>query len=86
MRGEFVKAKPLGDGFTGLPVTEVRGAVLKTLKDDRMSVAANFLIANGHTGETLETLALPNEPEPFERIVGAPLKSYVSLSFTYYFR
>lgn len=82
---EFVKAKPLGDGFTGVPVTEVRGAALRTFKDDRMSIAGNFLIANGYTGQTLETLALPNEPEPFERIVGVPLKSYVSLSFTYYF-
>ncbi len=82
---EFVKAKPLGDGFTGVPVTEVRGAVLRTFKDDRMSVAGNFLIANGYTGQTLETFALPNEPEPFERVVGVPLKSYVSLSFTYYF-
>jgi hypothetical protein len=30
-------------------------------------------------------MPLPNELEPFERIVGVPLKSYVSLSFTYYF-
>jgi hypothetical protein len=88
VRGEFeyVKAKPLGDGFTGVPVTEVRGAVLRTFKEDRMSVAGNFLIANGYTGQTLETLALPNEPQPFERVVGVPLKSYVSLSFTYYFK
>jgi hypothetical protein len=82
---EFVKAKPLGDGFTGVPVTEVRGAVLRTFKDDLMSIAGNFLIANGYTGQTLETLALPNEQQPFERVVGVPLKSYVSLSFTYYF-
>ena len=88
LRGEyeFVKAKPLGDGFTGVPVTEVRGAVLRPFLEDRMSIAANFLIANGYTGQTTEVLALPTEPAPFERIVGVPLKSYVSLSLTYYFK
>jgi hypothetical protein len=87
-RGEFeyVKAKPLGDGFTGVPVTEFRGAVLKPFLENRMSLAANFLIADGYTGQTTETLALPDEPEPFERVVGVPLKSYSSLSFTYYFK
>ena len=83
---EFVKAKPLGDGFTGVPVTEIRGAVLRPFLEDRMSIAANFLIAHGYTGQTTEVLALPNEPTPFERIVGVPLKSYVSLSLTYYFK
>ena len=83
---EFVKAKPLGDGFTGVPVTEVRGAVLRPFLENRMSIGANFLIAGGYTGQTTEVLALPNDPEPFERVVGVPLKSYVSLSWTYYFR
>src|SRR5271166_2011254 len=50
---EFVKAKPLGDGFTGVPVTEIRGAVLRPFLDDRMSIAANFLIAHGYTGQTV---------------------------------
>ena len=87
-RGEFeyVKAKPLGDGFTGVPVTEIRGAVLRPFLENRMSIATNFLIANGFTGQTTETLALPTEPVPFERVVGIPLKSYVSLSWTYYFK
>jgi hypothetical protein len=83
---EFVKAKPLGDGFTGVPVTEIRGAVLRPFLESRMSLAANFLIAHGYTGQTTEVLALPSEPEPFERIVGVPLKSYLSLSLTYYFK
>jgi hypothetical protein len=88
LRGEFefVKAKPLGDGFTGTPVTEIRGAVLRTFREGKISTAANFLIANGYTGQTTETLALPNESQPFERVVGVPLKSYVSLSFSYRFR
>jgi hypothetical protein len=50
-----------------------------------MSIGANFLLVSGYTGETTETLALPTDPVPFERVVGVPLKSYVSLSWTYYF-
>lgn len=83
---EYVRAKPLGDGFTGVPVTEFRGAILKPFREETMSLAANFLIAQGYTGQTTEVLALPGEPTPFERVVGVPLKSYVSLSWTYYFR
>jgi hypothetical protein len=88
LRGEyeFVKAKPLGDGFTGVPVTEIRGAVLRPFLEDRMSIAANFLIAHGYTGQTTETLALPDESASSERVVGVPLKSYVGLSLTYYFK
>jgi Carboxypeptidase regulatory-like domain len=87
-RGEFeyVGRKPLGDGFTAVPVREIRGAVLRPLSHDRMSVGIDFLLASGYTGQTLETLALPDEPAPFERIVGVPLKSYVSLTWTYNFR
>jgi hypothetical protein len=83
---EFVKAKSLGDGFVGVPVTELRGAVLRPIFENRMSIAANFLIASGYTGQTTEALALSSDPSPFERIVGVPLKSYVSLSWTYYFK
>jgi hypothetical protein len=73
-----------GDRFTGVPVTEIRGAILRPFLENRMSIAANFLIANGFTGQTTETLALPTEPASFERLVGVPLKSYASLSWTYY--
>ncbi len=83
---EFVKAKPLGDGFTGVPVSEFRGAILRPFLEDRASIAANFLIASGYTGQTTEVLALPTDPAPFERIVGVPLKSYIGLSLTYYFK
>ena len=64
VRGEFeyAKAKPLGDGFTGLPVREIRGAVLRSFKDNQMSVGANFLLASGYTGQTTETLAIPILP------------------------
>jgi hypothetical protein len=44
-----------------------------------------MFIASGYGGQTLETLSLPGEGAPFERITGFPLKSYVSASFTYYF-
>ncbi|MGB7844116.1 MAG: TonB-dependent receptor [Candidatus Acidiferrum sp.] len=83
---EYVKAKPLGDGFTGIPVREIRGAILRPFLENRMSIGANFLLASGYTGQTTETLALPSDPLPFERIVGVPLKSYVSLSWTYYLK
>jgi hypothetical protein len=88
VRGEFeyVRAKPLGDGFTGVPVTEFRGAVLKHFREETMSLAARFLVAKGYIGQTTEVLALPTDPAPFERVVGVPLKSYVSLSWTYYFK
>lgn len=82
---EFVRAKPLGDGITGQPVYETRGAILRSFSDNRMSLAANFLIAHGYTGQTTETL--PTQPErcPIECAVGVPLKSYVALTYTYFF-
>lgn len=85
-RGEFeyVGRKPLGDGFTGVPLREVRGALLRPLGEGRTSVGVNFLLPSGYTGQTLETLALPSDSEPFERIVGVPTKPYVALTFTYY--
>jgi hypothetical protein len=86
-RGEFeyVGGKPLGDGFTGAPVREVRGAILQSFGKGRGSLGLDFLAASGFTGQTLETLALPTEPTPFERIVGVPSKSYVSLTFKHNF-
>jgi Carboxypeptidase regulatory-like domain len=88
-RGEFeyVGAKPLGDGFTGVANTEVRGAVLRTFHQGRMDMGLNFEIARGYTGQTTEVLAPPDETvAPFERIVGVRLQSYVSASWTYRFR
>ncbi len=88
IRGEFeyVKAKPLGDGFVGVPVIELRGAVLRPFFQNRMSIATNFLIASGYTGQTTEVLPYPPGVAPFEEMVGVPLKSYVSLSWTYYLK
>ena len=83
---EYVGAKPLGDGFTGVRVREIRGALLRSLAAGRMDVGVNFLLAAGYTGQTLETLALPTDPMSFERIAGVPLRSYISVTWTYNFR
>jgi len=83
---EFVKAKPLDNGFVGEPVTEIRGALIRPFLEDRMSIGANFLSAHGYTGQTVETLAYPFGTEPIDRVVRVPLKSYVSLSWTYYLK
>ena len=87
-RGEYeeVGSKPLGDGFVGAPVREFRGAFIRPFESQAMDVGVNFLIASGYGGQTVETLALPGEGLPFERIAGFPLKSYVTASFTYHFR
>jgi hypothetical protein len=90
-RGEFeyVGAKPLGELVSGVPSseavgvanTEVRGAVLRTLRQGRMDLGVNFLIAKGYTGQTTEQL----DPSPVMSLVGVRLRSYASLSFTYHF-
>ncbi len=82
---EFVRAKPLGDGFTGIPVYETRGAILRPFAENKMSLAVNFLIAKGYTGQTTETIPAQPGPCPIECIVGVPLKSYVALTYTYFF-
>jgi len=83
---EFVRAKPLGDGFVGVPVYEARGAVFRPFLNNRMSLGVNFLVASGYTGQTTETIPSKPEPCPIECVVGVPLKSYVSFSWTYYFK
>jgi hypothetical protein len=87
-RGEFeyVGAKPLGDGFIGVPVREIRGSLVRSFLDGRMNLGVDFLLVSGFTGQTTEVLQLPGETEPFERVVGVPLKSYASLTCTYNFR
>lgn len=80
---EYVGAKPLGDGFTGVPVKEFRAALLRPFDNGRMSLGLNLLIAGGYTGQTTEVLALPDESTPFERVVGVRLPSYISVTYTY---
>ena len=94
---EYVRAKPLGEGCgpagetvcIGEPVPEFRGAILRPFLAGRMTLSTEFLIATGYTGQTTETFAFPSDPTfpaPFQRIVGVPLKSYISFSWTYHFR
>ncbi len=87
-RGEYeeVGRKPLGDGFNAVPVREFRGALIRPFESKGIDVGVNFLIASGYGGQTLESLALPGEGSPFERITGIHLKSYATASFTYHFR
>ena len=87
-RGEYeqVGRKPLADGFVAVPVREFRGAFSRPFEQKGIDLGVNFLIASGYGGQTLETIALPGEASPFERITGLPLKSYVTASFTYHFR
>ena len=55
-------AKPLGEIISGapnsqavgVPVTEVRGALLRSFKQGRMDLGVNFLIAKGYAGQTTE--------------------------------
>jgi Carboxypeptidase regulatory-like domain len=85
---EYVGAKPLGDGFVGVPVPEFRGAMLRPFLDGRMTLSTEFLIAHGYTGQTTEVFALPSDatfPGPIERVVGVPLKSYVTFTWAYHF-
>lgn len=82
---EFVRAKPLGDGLIGVPLYETRGAILRPFAENKMSLAANFLIAKGYTGQTTETIPFQPAPCPTECIVGVPLKSFVALTYTYFF-
>ena len=76
----------MGDGFNAEPVREFRGALVRPFPSKGFDFGVNVFIARGYGGQTLETLALPGEGTPFERVTGFPLKSYVSASFTYYLR
>ncbi len=82
---DYVGEKPLGDGFNAVPVREIRLNFQKVFGDGHWIAALSGLLANGATGQTLETFALPDEPAPIERIVGVPLRSYGSASLVYQF-
>jgi hypothetical protein len=86
---EYVRAKPVGDGFVGPAVPEFRGALFRPFMDGRMTLSTEFLIASGYSGETTEMFAFPSDPTyptPVERVVGVPIKSYVTVSWIYRFR
>ncbi len=88
---EEVSRKPLGqldDGSNAdsVPVRELRAAVIRPFQSKGFDVGVNVFIASGYGGQTLESIALPGEDAPFTGTTGFPLRSYVSASFTYYFR
>ncbi len=86
-QGEFgyVKAKPLGDGFNGVPVREIRLAVNRGFADGRWLVSLNAELNNGYSGQTLETLAVGAEENASERPVGVPMRSYGAAALSYFF-
>jgi hypothetical protein len=83
---EYVGAKPLGGGFTAVPVREIRGALTRGFRDGLFDAGLHFLWATGYTGQTLETLRLPGEAATFEQIVGVRTASYAGVTLTYHFR
>jgi hypothetical protein len=85
-RGEFeeVGRKPLGDGFIGVPLNELRGALVRPFRNGHLDAGINLLIAKGYTGQTTEVLALPGE-NASEQIVGVRLPSYAGASLAFHF-
>jgi len=83
---EVVGRKPLGDGFTANSVREFRVSFVRSFRDGQFDLGLNSFISRGYAGQTLETIQLPSDHAPIERIVGVPLRSYISLSCAYNFR
>jgi hypothetical protein len=83
---EYLGRKPLGDGFTAVPVREIRGSLTRSFRNGMFEAGMHFLLANGYTGQTLETLQLTNETIPTERVVGVRNQSYAGASVTYHFK
>jgi hypothetical protein len=85
-RGEFeqVGRKPLGDGFVGVPVNELRGALARPFWKGRLDAGVNFLLAKGYAGQTTEVISLPGG-DLSERVVGVRIPSYASTSLTLHF-
>ena len=83
---EYVGRKPLGDGFTAVPVCEIRGSLTRSFRNEMFEAGMHFLLANGYTGQTLETLQLTNETIPTERVVGVRNQSYAGASVIYHFK
>ena len=83
---EDVGRKPLGDGFTAVPVREIRGSLTRSFRSELFEAGVHFLLASGYTGQTLETLQMTNETLPTERVVGVRNQSYAGVSLIYHFQ
>lgn len=82
---EYVKAKPLGDGFNGVPLQEIRLALSREFADGRWVVSAFAQLNYGYTGQTTETLAVAQQMVPTEQVVGVRAPSYGGVSVVYSF-
>jgi hypothetical protein len=83
---EYVGRKPLGDGFTAVPVCEIRGSLTRSFHSNVFEGGIHFLLASGYTGQTPETLQLPHAMVATEQVVGVRNPSYAGISFTYHLR
>ncbi len=83
---EYVGRKPLGDAFTAVPVREIRGSLTRSFGEGQFDTGVHFSLANGYTGQTLETLQLAGEASPFERVVGVRQASWAGITLSYHFR
>jgi hypothetical protein len=83
---EYVGRKPLGDGFTAVPVREMRGSLTRSFHSELFEAGVHFLLASGYSGQALETLQLTNETIPTERVVGVRNQSYAGVSLIYHFK
>ena len=81
---EYVGRKPLGDGFTAVPVREIRVSLSRSFHSESFEAGVHFLLGNGYTGQTLETLQLENETVPAERAVGVRNQTYAGITFIYH--
>jgi Carboxypeptidase regulatory-like domain len=83
---EYVGRKPLGDGFTAVPVREIRGSLTRSFRSELFEVGVHFLLASGYTGQTLETLKLSNEATANERVVGLRNQPYAGVTLIYHLK
>jgi hypothetical protein len=77
---------PLATDSTRFPYANSAALSSGRSEGREVDVGVNFFLASGYGGQTLENLALPGEGNPFERITGFPLRSYVTASIRYHFR
>lgn len=76
-RGHYkeVGRKPRGDKFIAVQVREFHGPVVRPFESSGFDIGVNVFIASRYADQTLETLAVPGEVTPFERITGFPRNS-----------
>lgn len=83
---EYVGRKPLGEGFTAVPVRELRGSITRPFMSGRFDAGLYFQLASGYTGQTIESLRVGDELAGMERIVGVRNPAYAGVSLNWHFR